>query len=94
MKIKKIEVEVVEYDDGTIKELNKLDGWGWSWLLRDQPQFIDKADLNKLDGRDWVRLLRVQPQFIDKADLNKLDGWDWSWLLSAQPQLKEYRKVE
>jgi len=92
MKIKK--VEVVEYDDGTTKELNKLSGSDWSLLLCDQPQFIDKADLNKLTGRDWSWLLCDQPQFIDKADLSKLDGRDWSCLLRVQPQLEKYNEVE
>ena len=44
MKIEKR--EVVVFDNGTEKVIKNLDGWDWCWLLREQPQFINKADLN------------------------------------------------
>jgi len=46
----------------TDEELNKLDGWDWSYLLREQPQLADRCDFSKLSGWDWSWLLCEQPQ--------------------------------
>lgn len=43
---------------------SKLDGEGWSNLLRNQPQFADKCDWGKLNIENWATLIAKQPEMI------------------------------
>jgi hypothetical protein len=83
---------VKQYKDYTAEDWTKLTGWGWYWLLEEQPQFSIHCDWNKLDEDDWYCLLRAQPKFSIHCNWEALNGklsvYDWRCLLIDQPHLK------
>ena len=71
---------------------NTMDGWQWSKLLSEQPQFSNRCDWRKLTGRDWSSLLSCQPQFADFCDWYKLNYPAWQQLLEHQVQFTDIFK--
>ena len=68
----------------------RLDGYDWSRLLIEQPQFADKCNWKKLDSGGGRWLLRKQPQFADKCDKwDEFEREDWRFILRKQPQLAD-----
>ena len=63
----------------------------WSFLLVDQPQFIEYCDYEKnLAGIDWAYILGKHPQLAEYADWSRLRPEDWADLRKEQPQFMEY----
>ncbi len=64
----------MDYTNYTKEDWDKLDGFSWSYLLRDQPQFAKHCDWNKLVNKwDWRCLLEKQPQFAKYCDWSKME---------------------
>lgn len=78
-----------------------LDGFEWSQLVVNNPQYAEKCNWGILDVTDWGYLLAHQPQFADKCNMwnqmNDSASLEWeigfvtpqTYLLIHQPQFAD-----
>ena len=67
--------------------LQKFYAISWSYLLINQPHFIDKA---KEYSHGWAGILAIKPELAKECKCWKeFDSWKWCNLLRSQPQLAD-----
>ena len=76
------------YEEYTEKDWEKLSGYDWSGLLREQPIFAKHCDWKKLDGWNWSELLRERPKFAKYCEEHLI------YLFMARPELEKFKKYK